>query len=194
MIAFFDFDGTISTKDSMIDFLKIAVGKSAFYIGLLYLSPMLLAFKLKLISGHYAKEKFLSYYLCGWDISKFQSLAENYSLNSIDKIILIKAMDRIKWHQEKNHKVVVVSASIENWLKKWCEKHNINLIATQLEVKNEKLTGKLITPNCNGKEKVRRIKMEYNLSEYSTIYAYGNSSGDKDMLSIADKKYYKPFK
>jgi len=37
MIAFFDFDDTISKKDSMIDFLRIAVGKSAFYIGLLYL-------------------------------------------------------------------------------------------------------------------------------------------------------------
>ena len=61
------------------------------------------------------------------------------------------------------------------------------------EIKNGKLTGKFSTKNCFGIEKVNRIKEKYNLSEYNVIYAYGNSSGDKEMLSIANEKYYKRF-
>ena len=41
-----------------------------------------------------------------------------------------------------------------------------DLISTELEVKDGKLTGKFSTPNCNGKEKVRRIKEKYNLKLY----------------------------
>jgi len=82
---------------------------------------------------------------------------------------------------------------MENWLKKWCKKYNIDLIVTCLEIKNGKLTGKFSAKYCHGIEKVNRIKQCYNLSEYSIIFAYGDSSGDKEMLSIADKRYNKKF-
>jgi|TARA_B100001964_G_C14103255_1_gene540340 HAD superfamily hydrolase (TIGR01490 family) len=193
MIAFFDFDGTLTLKDSLLDFIKYAVGKWEYYIGLLTLSPMLAAYKFGFINNHRAKEKFIAHYLKERDAVQFQKIADKYSLEQIDNIIRVKAMKKIAWHQEQNHKIVIVSASMECWLKKWCLKHNIELIATRLEIQKGKLTGKFATKNCFGKEKVNRIKECYELSEYSTIYAYGDSSGDKEMLEIADKKYYKYF-
>ncbi len=192
-LALFDFDGTITTKDSLTDFIQYAVGKSAYYLGLLSLSPMLTAYKLKFVPNYIAKEKLIAQFFKGWDSIQFQKIADKYSLEQIDKIIRAKAMEKMTWHQEQGHKVVIVSASMECWLKKWCQKYNIDLIATRLEIQNGKLTGKFATKNCYGIEKVNRIKEQYNPSEYSLIYAYGDSPSDKDMLSIADERYYKNF-
>jgi phosphatidylglycerophosphatase C len=63
-----------------------------------------------------------------------------------------------------------------------------------LEVKNGVVTGKIDGKNCNGKEKAKRIKQAINLNEYDSIYAYGDSAGDKQMLALATYTYYKNFK
>jgi phosphatidylglycerophosphatase C len=68
------------------------------------------------------------------------------------------------------------------------------LIATRLEVKNNQLTGNIYECNCHGEEKVRRIMQNFRLTEYDTILAYGDSSGDKPMLSLATAPHYKPFR
>jgi phosphatidylglycerophosphatase C len=192
-IVFFDFDGTITTKDSLLDFVKYAVGKWNYRMGLFILSPILAAYSIKLLSNSVAKEKLISYFFKGLNSIYFQNIANTYSIEQIDKIIRPEALERIKWHQEKGHKTVVVSASMEYWLNGWCKKNKLELIATKLESKNNRLTGKFSTKNCYGIEKVIRIKENYNLKDYETIYAYGDSKGDKEMLSIADKKYYKYF-
>ena len=192
-IAFFDFDGTITTKDSLPDFIKFAIGKPKYYLGLCLLSPVLLAYVLKLLPNHIAKEKMISYYFKGWSEKNFQTVADVYATHQIDKIVRPKALEKLHWHQEQGHKVVIVSASMKSWLKKWCDAQNVELISTQLEIKQGKLTGKFATKNCHGNEKVNRIKEQYPLQDYSYIYAYGDSSGDKDMLKLANEAFYKPF-
>jgi phosphoserine phosphatase len=59
---------------------------------------------------------------------------------------------------------------------------------------NEKLSGHLKTKNCYGPEKVRRIREVIDTDEYSTIYAYGDTRGDKEMLELANFKFYKHFR
>lgn len=193
-IALFDFDGTITTKDSLSDFIQYALGKKAYYKGLLALLPSLIAYKLKLIPNNVAKERLISHFFKNWDSADFQKIADRYSIKKIDKIIRPHAIKMILWHQQQGHQVIIVSASIENWLKKWCKKNHIKLIATRLEVQNGKITGRFSTNNCYGKEKLIRIKRHYNLSKCEYIYAYGDSQGDKEMLSIANKACYKPFR
>lgn len=192
-LALFDFDGTITAKDSLAEFVKFAAGRFNYYSGLLRLSPILLSYKLKLISNSRAKERLIGHFFYDYPVDDFRRTAEHYSLEHLERIVRPKALERIKWHQRRGHKVVVVSASMECWLKGWCERHGIELIATRLEVKNNKLTGEFSTKNCHGKEKVNRIKSKYKLSEYEVIYAYGDSPGDRDMLKIAHKRYYRYF-
>lgn len=192
-LVLFDLDGTLTKKDTLSDFLKYFIGKSRYYRGILFLSPILLAYKLRLIPNYKAKEKLTTFFLKGVDVNKFQQIADDYSKEKLDKIIKSSAFNRMRWHQEKGHKIVVVSASIECWLRGWCKKYNLDLVGTQLESKDSKLTGKFSTRNCYGIEKVNRIKERYNLNDYEVIYAYGNSKGDKEMLNIADKRYYRYF-
>lgn len=193
-LALFDFDGTITTKDSLADFIQYAVGKPTYHMGLLKLSPMLTAYTLKLIPNHIAKEKLIGHFFKGWDVDRFKKLAEQYSLEQIDNITRPKAIEKIKWHQEQGHKIVIVSASMEYWLKAWCDKNNIDLISTHLEVKDNKLTGKFASKNCYGIEKANRVQETYNIGDYSHIYVYGDSRGDKELLTLADESFYKPFR
>lgn len=193
-IAFFDFDGTITTDDSLLKFIRFVVGDRRFLVGLISLFPMLVLYKLKLIPNYKAKQYMLSWFFKGIRKETFLKVANEYSLVHIDKIIRPKAIKKILWHKKQGHKVVIVSASLECWLRPWCEKNSLEVIATKLEIKNEIVTGKLLSKNCYGVEKVNRIKEIYELQQFDYIYAYGDSSGDKEMLSLANEKYYKPFR
>lgn len=192
-IAFFDFDGTITTSDTLIKFIRFAIGDLKFIFGMIVLSPMLLLYKLKVIPNYKAKQMLISWFFKDMDEERFKDLANEYSLKHIDSILNLDAIDKLKWHKEQNHKIVIVSASMECWIQAWARKNNYELIATKLEMKDRKLTGKFLTKNCFGQEKVNRIKEKYNLDEYEFIYAYGDSSGDKEMLSIANQGFYRKF-
>ncbi len=193
VIAFFDFDGTITTKDSFGDFIQFAVGKPKYYIGVLLKSPMLIAYKLKLIPNYIAKEKLFRYFFKDWEFSNFQKIADKYSRERINNIARPKAIEKINWHLQQGHKVVIVTASLESWLKEWCIKNNLDHIATKIEIREGKITGKFSTKNCYSTEKVKRIRERYNINNYTKIYAYGDSKGDMEMLNLADEKFYKYF-
>ena len=194
ILALFDFDGTITTDDSLFRFIRFVVGDAKTLWGMILLSPMLIIYKLKLIPNYKAKQMMLSYFFKGMDEVEFHEVAKEYSLKYIDTILRPKAMKKIAWHKEQGHKIIIVSASIDSWLKPWCDENNLDLIATKLEIKNGIVTGKFLTKNCYGIEKANRIHERYDLSEYDRIYAYGDSRGDKELLALADESFYKPFR
>lgn len=193
-LALFDFDGTITVNDSFIKFIRFAVGDAEFILGMMILSPVLVVYKLRLISNDKAKQMVLSYFFKGMSRKEFQDIAQDYSFNHIDSILRPEAIQKIVWHKEQGHAVVVVSASIACWLKPWCDKNGLNLIATKLEMKEDIITGKFLTNNCYGAEKVYRVKKTYNLNNYEYIYAYGDSKGDRELLELANEYFYKPFR
>lgn len=192
-IAFFDFDGTITTKDTMLQFIIFCKGRLSFYSGMLFISPWLVAMKLKLISKTAAKEKMLTWFFSGEDFAKFNNECSLFIKNKLPGLIRPTALKKIEEHKRHGHEVVVVSAAISNWMADWCFKNNLKCISTKLEVVNQKITGKLNGPNCNDKEKVNSILQEYNLKDYDEIYCYGDTNGDKPMLQLATHPYYKHF-
>jgi phosphatidylglycerophosphatase C len=193
-IALFDFDGTITSQDSLIAFLRFVVGDVKFVIGLLILSPWLLLYLVKLYSNDLAKERMISYYLKGKRIDELEALAESFLQTHIEPMIRPGAKDRLAWHEAQGDTIVIVTASASLWIKPWAQKSGYALIATELEVINERVSGAFATNNCYGQEKVRRVQELYELEGYERVYAYGDSSGDKPMLALADEPYYKPFR
>ncbi|WP_291493054.1 HAD-IB family hydrolase [Desulfurella sp.] len=192
-LALFDFDGTISTKDSTIEFTKYLKSKRDLLKGAIKLLPQIVLYKLNLYNDQALKESFIEYFFRGIDEEFFKSKAQDFSLNILPKLIRSVALDKINWHKTQKDRVIIISASFECILKPWCDKNNLELIATKLEFINHIVTGKLLTKNCKGKEKVNRIKELLDLNDYQLIYAYGDSRGDKEMLKLANKKFYKIF-
>lgn len=193
-IAFFDFDGTITYKDTLLEIIKYQKGYFAFCKGMLALSPWLLAMKLKLISNSAAKQRLLNLFFGEMDENDFQLKCDMFIAKKLPGLLRPEALVEIKKHQLNNIPVVVVSASPQNWIKGWCSANNIHCIATQLEVTNGKITGRIDGKNCHGKEKVNRINAVYNLDEYDNVFCYGDTKGDKPMLKLATLAYYKPFR
>lgn len=193
ILALFDFDGTITSKDTLILFLKYTQGNFKYYRGLFFLSPFLIAYKLKLYPNYKAKQILLSWFFKNLNYGEFKRKGEFFCAEILPNYIREAALKKIKWHQKKQHRIVLVTASVEEWVAPWCNEVDIEYICTRLEVKDNYLTGKFSTANCFGVEKVNRIKSMINLSDYDTIYAYGDSSGDKDLLSIATKPFYRHF-
>lgn len=103
-------------------------------------------------------------------------------------------LQKLKWHQAHGYQIVIVSASTEYWLKPWTIGMGFDLLATQLDIKDKKLTGCYLGENCHGEEKVLRIEASYDLAKFDKIYAYGDTSGDKPMLELAQEQFFKPFR
>ena len=193
-IAFFDFDGTITYKDTLLEFIRFAKGDIGFYSGFMLYSPALVAFKLKLISNQAAKQLILRHFFGKTPLSRFSKLCNDFAVKVVPGLVRYKALHELQELEKKNFRIVVVSASAENWVKLWAEKMGYDYIATRLETVSDNITGRITGSNCFGEEKVTRIQQQYNLSEYSEIYCYGDSEGDKPMLALGTKSFFKPFR
>lgn len=209
-IAFFDFDGTITTSDTLLEFIKFTKGPFRFYAGFLLNSPWLIAYKLKIISNQTAKEKVLGFFFRNTTLAKFQQDCDNFAARILPSLIRPKALQEIDRLREAGATVVLVSASPENWIRGWAAEKGMELLATRLAtrlttrldpvpvpvpvIKDERLTGKIAGLNCHGEEKVNRIRQVYTLSDYHEIYTYGDTGGDKPMLRLGTASFFKPFR
>ncbi len=189
-IAFFDFDGTITHRDTFITFGCHALGKVHMAKCIALSSPWLAAWKLGAISNSKAKQKLFGKMFAGTGIQTFRSMGEDFA-HTIDNDLRESTLALIEKHKALGHRVVIVSASIADWIRPWAIAHGIDeVIATEAEISPDGiLTGRFSTPNCHGPEKVNRILARYPDIKHSETYAYGDSSGDDAMLELVNHPY-----
>ena len=157
-------------------------------------SPIHLLYKLRLVESTYAKNFFLSYFLKGMPMDRYNKLCNDFAIHHLLNILNNKAVARVKWHIRNQHKVMIVTASVNDWIQPWATPLGIEkIISTELEKSNNRLTGKIVGENCNHAEKKRRILAEIPDIRDFEVYAYGNSSADRNMFELADKIYFKKF-
>jgi len=193
-IAFFDFDGTITTHDTFLEFVKFYKGAFRYYLGFALNAPFIIAWKAGIISNQAAKEKVLTYFFKRMAEPIFQDRCDEFARAEIPRLVRAKALQEIERLKNAGAEVVIVSASAENWIAAWCRANDLQLLATRLAVNNGMLTGKIDGFNCHGVEKVNRINTAFTLSGYDEIYCYGDTKGDKPMLGLATFSFYKPFR
>lgn len=186
-IAVFDLDGTLTTKDTLLEFIKFACGVPRFYWGFLLFCPILILMKLHLFPNWKAKQLFFSHFFKGWEYNDFKAKGQLFA-NEIKKMENRKMLEKLNDHLNHSDVVYVISASIFEWVQPWCEKIGVSrVLATQIEVDaNGIISGRFATKNCYGKEKVRRLlEVEPERRSY-ILYAYGDSRGDKEMIAFSD--------
>ena len=193
-IAFIDFDGTITRKDSFLEIIKFQKGKLVCYAGLLLNLPWLIGSLFSIIPNERTKEKLLTYFFAGTEEIVFQEKCDLFAKDKLPDLIRPGALNEINALRQQDFEIVVVSASATNWIKNWTCQLSLKLIATTLEVKNGIITGRIAGKNCQGEQKVVRILERWDLNKYKVIYVYGNSPGDEPMLALATKSFYKPFR
>lgn len=183
-----DFDGTLTVKDTFIEFARHAVGMPRLLYAALRSAPHLAAWKLGLIAGGNAKQKLFKNLYRGMDVDVFMMKCDSFS-PKIDSMLRTDVFKQIESYVQAGQCVAIVSASVDQWIRPWAGRHGIDtVLSTELEVDaDSRLTGRFATPNCYGPEKVRRIKQHFgDLAAYE-ITAFGDSKGgDGAMLGVAD--------
>ncbi|HEY3405715.1 MAG TPA: HAD family hydrolase [Ohtaekwangia sp.] len=192
-LALFDFDGTITRKDTFLVFIRYCVGDTRYAMGFLVLSPVLVMYKLKLIPNWRAKEIVFSYFFKGVSDEQFKTWGKAFAEKVIPGLIRPSALKAIQDHRAKSDRVIVVTASSSAWIKGWTDSLGLELLATEWAIDKDGITGRLTGKNCYGMEKRNRIVNHLDLKEYPVISVYGDTSGDKEMLELGTHRHYRFF-
>lgn len=188
ILAAFDFDGTLTRRDTLVPFLLFAFGKKKVAWEFFRLLPRLAGFPLGLISRQRAKELILTTFLKGLNVSVVNALGKAFAISTLPSLLRKDTYAKLKWHQTQGHTCVLISANLSFYLAPWAALEKLDAALTsELEVdENQNITGKLKGKNCWGEEKVRRLEIAFGPKKGYTLFAYGDSRGDKELLELAE--------
>lgn len=191
----FDFDGTLTTRDTLLEFIRYSCGTWKFVAGFVLSLPLLLLMKFRLYPNWKAKQRVFAWFFKGMPIKDFDALCRQFARDNM-RLLRPQGLSVIRSALAENSKVMIVSASIENWVRPFFEEFGEQVLVscTRIDVRQDTVTGKFLTQNCYGSEKVKRIKRAFPFRNTYELIAFGDTEGDKAMLEYADKSYYKPFR
>ena len=191
LIVAFDFDGTLTTRDTLLAFIRYSRGTGALLRALLCYAPLLVLMKLHLYPNDKAKQKVFSHFFRGMRLTDFDALCQRFAADN-RHLLRSKGLDTVRQAKANGAEVLIVSASIDNWVQPFFP--SVKVLGTQVEVEDGQLTGRFLTANCYGQEKVNRILTLYPDRETYHLTAYGDSRGDRELLAFADESYFRPFR
>ncbi len=180
-VAAFDFDGTLTRRDTLVPFLASVASRTAL---LRAVGPMSWDF----VRGDRdaAKERLLTGALRGRDPTEIVAAGREYGARLVRRSITSDARERLEWHRREGHRVVIVSASLDVYLEEVARVLEIDdVVCTRLEVDDAgRYTGRMLGGNCRGVEKARRLRTRIG-AEVPVLWAYGNAASDDEMLALA---------
>jgi HAD superfamily hydrolase (TIGR01490 family) len=192
VVALFDFDGTITHRDSLLPFLWQLFGPLRLAGYAILMSPLLCGYLLRFIPNGVAKERLLGRMLGGMEMTRLRAEAQRFARDYLPRIMRDESTERIAWHQAQGHRVIIVSASLELYLRPWAEALGVvDVLATRLREERGRVSAGFDGVNCFGEAKAQRIREYLGDMTGLEVYAYGDSRGDTQMLALADHAYYR---
>ncbi|MGZ6955730.1 MAG: HAD-IB family hydrolase [Acidimicrobiia bacterium] len=194
-VAAFDFDGTIARRDTVIPFLAAVAGRTAVLRTAARRAPQLARIAAGLAPGEHhdaTKEYFLRRLLAGRTAEELAAAGEAYAGRLWARQRFRPDMlERLSWHRTRGHDIVIVSASLEAYLSPLAPRLGVGHVIGCTFVSDERgvLTGELAGGNVRGPEKARRLRHWLGGEEARAgveLWAYGDSSGDDELLAMAD--------
>ncbi len=196
VVAAFDFDGTLTWRDTLLPFLHRLLGTPRLLWVLFICSPWLGAFVLRLISNHRAKAVLLRAALTGRVTTDVQKVALAFVQQDLPLQWRPWGLRQLVQHQQSGHHCVLVSASTSPYMHLVGESLGVQaVLCTEMEVADGRYTGRMATANCHGEEKVRRLQawLAANFAEPASVHlhAYGDTKGDLPLLRMAATAWYR---
>lgn len=191
----FDFDGTLTTRDTLFAFVSFACGRRQLMAWMAFHAPLLALTALRLYPRHKAKERLFAHFFTGMAEADFNAKCRRFAADH-SRLLRPAGIDAVAAAVKSGARVLVVSASIDSWVAPFFSRFNgkVTVIGTRAETNGGLLTGSFAGRNCRGAEKVRRITELFPDRTAYRLTAFGDSRGDREMLAMADEAHYKPFR
>jgi phosphatidylglycerophosphatase C len=191
-VAAFDFDGTLSTRDNFVRFLVRVAGTTAVARAFATSAMHLITAGPTRWSRDEMKEEVLGQLFAGRAYADVDATARVFAAEILGRHLRTEAIDRVDWHRAQGHRLVIVSASLAVYLRPVAEQLRFDaVLATALELDGDgRLTGRLEGENVRGPEKARQLDAwlaEEMPDTTPFVWAYGDSSGDKELWARADR-------
>ena len=199
----FDFDGTLTTRDTLLLFIRFVCGWWGLVGVLVRYAPLLVLMKLKLYPNWRVKQKVFSSCFGGMTVERFNDYCRLFAEKYRCGVLRPAGMEDVRRALGEGAVVMIVSASVDNWVRPFFNdvlpvsfvQQNLLVLGTQVEAADGRLTGRFMGRNCYGAEKVCRISAVLPAPrEDCYIVAFGDSRGDREMLQYADEAHYRPFR
>ena len=193
-VVAFDFDGTLTIRDSYTAFLKWRAGPRRYAQAMVRLIPSALAYLVHRDRGR-IKAAATREFLRGVPRQTLEADARAFAEQFSRSLLRPDAVAAWKRWRSENVRLVIVTASPEVTVAPFARGLGADaLIGTELSFDTQdRVTGGFATPNCRGPEKVVRLKAAFG-ADLELRAAYGDTAGDKEMLAAAEIKGYRVFK
>ena len=189
-LALVDFDHTVTTCDTYSRFLRRVATPAQLSAAKWTVGPWLLGYRLRLVSAAALRTRVTRLTFAGRDAAEIEAAGECHARNVLPGVLRPAMMERIGWHQARGDTVVIVSGSLDAYLRPWCDAHGLALICNRLEVEDGRLTGRYLAGD-RGAHKAADIRARYDLTQFDRVHAYGDSSEDKPMLALAQERWWR---
>lgn len=198
-IAAFDFDGTLLNGDCLLILHSLVRSPIGRLMDGLRLIPALLLWKSGLRSTSWFKQLFLQMLLTpamqARSLKERQELLELTLPQALWQRLRPGALNRLDWHRQQEHRLVIVSASPRCLLEPIAERLDVALIATETTDPSNGEPIRLRSANCKGPEKIQRLSAWLQRPlESINLHAYGDSRGDRELLRAAAYPHWRSFK
>lgn len=190
-VAAFDVDGTLTTKDCVVPFLRRVAPRHRLAIRLLR-HPVTLGRDGMRRDRDALKAASAAAAFAGVSRDVVDSEATRFARHVYDHGLRRDVVERLDEHRAAGDTVLLVSASFEVYLRPLADLLGVDdVLAARLEVGcDDRLTGRLLGANCRGPEKVLRLHawLDEHAGGRSAVHltAYGDSLGDRELLADAD--------
>lgn len=193
MVAF-DFDGTLTVRDSFTAFLKWRAGKRRYALGMLRLAPAAIAYVFNRDRGR-IKAAAAREFLKGATREALEADARAFAEQHSRSLLRPDAVAAWKRWRSDRVRLVIVTASPDLTVAPFARGLGADaLIGTQLAFDSQdRATGGFATANCRGPEKVKRLRGAFG-DAVEIKAAYGDTGGDREMIAAAEIKGYRVFK
>lgn len=192
-VVAFDFDGTLTIRDSFTAFLRWRAGPGGWALGLVKMAPALAVYARDRDRGR-IKAASVKEFLGGVDRATLEADAERFAEQAWTGFMRPDALACWEeWGRKGAHRVIV-TASPEITVAPFARRLGAEaLLGTHLVFDgHDRVTGAFAGPNCRGEEKVRRLRAAYGDDLHLTA-AYGDTSGDTEMIAVAGEKGFRVF-
>lgn len=189
-LALIDFDHTVTSCDSYGRFLRHVATPAQLARARWAIGPWLLGYRAGLVPAARLRTRVTRLAFDGREADEIAALATQYARDVLPTLVRPEMLERIGWHRAQGHELVLVSGSLDLYLRPWCEQYGMALICNRLESREGRLTGRYAGGD-RGPHKAADIRARYDLSRYARIHAYGDSREDRPMLALAHERWYR---